>query len=340
MHVALPPSADERYCAWYGARGPDDVLYFGQAAFWSSKARANGDPSADLQRIGPQLIGRFDLAAEKWLPPLDVGEAGSRSGVWDVIVGDDGEVYFTTFFEEAGSVNPSTGRVRRLALGGALNELGEGPAGTIVASRYGSSDQGGDVIAFDRAGHTVRRWSLVSPPGYHIAPKTPLWDDPRQELWVTADQLPNSQHPGTQPRQDANAVDARGDARLVAEPPELMFLAKREDGTVYHVESEGSALRLHVIPPPGRGEPRQIPLDDAFAADVDFAQDVQIAPDGSVVVTRWSGVVHVLYPDGRLRSVALPRSDPSGLYYTAVLREDRLCATYCADVAVVCADAP
>src|SRR5688572_15464283 len=147
VNVALPPSDEERYCAWYGTRGPDDVLYFGQAAFWSSMARADGDPTADLRRAGPQLVGRFDLAGERWLPPLDVGDRQSRSGVWDVLVGDDGEVYFTTFFEEAGSVNPATGRVRRLALGGALNELAEGPAGTVVASRYGSADQGGDAIA-------------------------------------------------------------------------------------------------------------------------------------------------------------------------------------------------
>jgi hypothetical protein len=338
VHVALPPSSEERYCAWYGTVGPDDVLYFGEAAFWSSMARANGDPTADLQHTGPQQIGRFDLARETWLPPLDVGEPGSRSGVWDVLVGNDGEVYFTTFFEEAGSVNPLTGRVRRLVLGGTLNELGVGPAGTIIASRYGGKDLGGDVIAFDHEGHTVRRWTLVSPPGYRIAPKTPLWDDLRQELWVSADQLPGS--PGAAIRKDANAVDASGHARLVTTPPQLMFLAKSANGTVYHVESEGSMLRLHVLPSPGQGDPRTVQLDDAFAADHDFAQDVQIAQDGSVVVTRWSGIVHVLRPNGELHSVALPRNDPAGLYYTAVLHGNRLCATYCADVSVVCVDAP
>ena len=34
------------------------------------------------------------------------------------------------------------------------------------------------------------------------------------------------------------------------------------------------------------------------------------------------------------------RIDPEGLYYTAVLHGDRLCATYCADVTVVCVNAP
>src|SRR5688572_11253968 len=58
VNVARAPSADERYCAWYGSRGKDDVFYFGQAAFWSAMARADGDPTADLRHVGPQLVGR------------------------------------------------------------------------------------------------------------------------------------------------------------------------------------------------------------------------------------------------------------------------------------------
>jgi hypothetical protein len=346
VYVTRAPSADERYCAWYGARGRgDDVLYLGEAAFWSAKAAVGGDPAADLRRPGPQQVGRFDLAAERWLPPLEVGEPESRSGVWDVLMGPDGEVYFTTFFEQAGAVDPATGRVRRLALGGALNELGEGPDGTLLASRYGtgSDDAGdGDVIAFDRDGRIARRWSLATPRGYRVAPKTPLWDDRRGELWVTADQLLLSPIPGAaaQHRQDAVEVDASGAAHLVPEPPELMFVAKARDGTIYRAESEGRDLWLRVLPPPGAGEPRRVALDAAFASDLDFAQDIQVSEDGRVVVTRWSGIVHVLHPDGSVRSVALPHPDPAGLYYTGVVRGGRLCATYCADVTVVCVDAP
>src|SRR5262245_45828701 len=61
VNVARAPSPDERYCAWYGSRGRDDVLYFGQAAFWWAMAKASGDPTADLRHAGPQLVGRFDL---------------------------------------------------------------------------------------------------------------------------------------------------------------------------------------------------------------------------------------------------------------------------------------
>src|SRR5262245_23899399 len=302
VYRASAPSRDERYCAWYGAQGTDGVLYFGEAAFWSAMASANGDPTADLARPGPQLVGRFDLAMERWLPPLAVGEPDSRSGVWDVLVGEDGEVYFTTFFEEAGSVSPATGRVRRLALGGALNELAPGPDGTVLASRYGTgaAESGnGDVIAFDRAGKTVRRWSLTSPPGYRVAPKTPLWDGLRRVLWVTTDELPIDAATGAPapPRHEAVLVDESGAARLSPELPELMFLAKDADGAIYRAESEPHALWLVVVPPPGRGDPHRVPLDEAFAPELDFAQDIQVAADGRVAVTRWSGIVHVLHPD-------------------------------------------
>jgi hypothetical protein len=343
VQVALAPSSTERYCAWYGTEGSDGVLYFGEAAFWSAKAAAGGDPTGDLREPGPQRVGRFDLAEERWLPPLEVGTPESRSGVWDVLEGDDGQIYFTTFYESAGSVRPDTGSVRRLDLGGALNELAHGPDGTVLASRYGSgtSEAGdGDVIAFDRDGRTARRWSLAAPDGYRVAPKTPLWDALRGELWVTADQLPidDGARAERPPRQDAVLVAANGRARLVPEPPELLFAAKSRDGEIYRAETDERALWLTVVPP--RGDERRILLDPAFAASLDFAQDIQVAADGSVVVTRWSGVVHVVARDGSVRSVALPRPDPSGLYYTGVLHGERLCVTYCADVTVVCVDAP
>ena len=343
VYVARAPSPDERYCAWYGAQGRDDVLYAGEAAFWSAKA-SGGDPTGDLAHPGPQLVGRFDLANERWLPPLEVGVPDSRSGVWDVLMGEDGEVYFTTFFEAAGAVDPATGRVRRFALGGALNELGYGPEGTLLASRYGTGnadDGNGDLIAFDRAGQMRRRWTLAAPAGHRIAPKTPVWDDLRRELWITADQLPTGAQSATaKPRQDAIRIDARGRVHLLAEPPELLFVAKARDGTLYRAEADGSSLWLQIVPPPDAGEPRRVALDDAFAPDLDFAQDIQVAADGRVVVTRWSGVVHVVDRDDRVRSVALPRPDPTGLYDTGVLHGSRLCATYCADVTVVCVDAP
>jgi hypothetical protein len=102
----------------------------------------------------------------------------------------------------------------------------------------------------------------------------------------------------------------------------------------------GSGLWLRRIDPEGTDPEHRVLLDPRFAADHDFAQDLKPAAGGRVVVTRWSGAVHVVGADGAVATLRLPRLDPDGLYYTAVLRGDRVCATHCADVTVVCADAP
>ena len=71
--------------------------------------------------------------------------------------------------------------------------------------------------------------------------------------------------------------------------------------------------------------------------EVDFVQDVKPAGDGALV-TRWSGLVHRIGRDGRVRTLRLPKPEPGGLFYTAVASGGRVCATFCADVTVVCAD--
>ena len=77
---AEPPSTEERYCAWYGdVLG--DVLYFGQAAFWSAYRASGEDPRADLAVAGPQLIGRFDLRREQLLAPHRADYGGTASFV-------------------------------------------------------------------------------------------------------------------------------------------------------------------------------------------------------------------------------------------------------------------
>lgn len=343
--TAPAPSAQERYCAWFGD-SDGEVLYFGQAAFWSTMRAADGDPLADMHMPGPQLIGRFDLATETLLPPLSVGTPGSRSGVWDVwhLSGTEtDQVYFTTFFEEAGSVDPETGRIRRLYLGGGLNELADGPGGSVLATRYGSGDASrgdGGVIAIAPEGGIASHWPVTPPPGYRVAPKTPLWDPARSELWVTTDLLPLEAGSGLPERHDTYVLPGDGGPPRSFESPEVQFVARGDDGTLYAAEVSGSDLQLRIVAPPGNDAPRLVPLDPAFPADFDFVQDIQPAPDGRVAVTRWSGRVHVLQADGSVRTAQLPRLDPDGLYYTGVLHGDRLCVTYCADVTVVCVDAP
>ena len=274
VFTAPPPSADERYCAWYGASDAG-VLYFGQAPFWSAMRRAGGDPTADLRRAGPQLVGRFDLARERWLPALDVGGPEMRSGVWDVAL-LDGQLFFSTFYEPAGIVHLDTGRVQRLALGEGLNEWAPGPDGTLLVTRYGSGvdeEGNGSVLAVDGTGALRFEWRLDAPSGYRNAPKTPAWDAVRAQLWVTTDLLPaapagTARQATEQDRHDAYVLSRNGELLDTVAAPEVQFAASGPDGRFHRAvvgpSGEGHALRLEIDPADADVEPRSLLLDPAF----------------------------------------------------------------------------
>jgi hypothetical protein len=146
----------------------------------------------------------------------------------------------------------------------------------------------------------------------------------------------------------AAAHDARvialADGRELARwsSPELQFMAFAADGVGFLVERSEERLMLRVVPP-GSGVPLQLAgrlfvLDEAFPP-LDFAQDVKLAPDGAAIVSRWSGVVHVASPDGRVRRLELPKRE-GALYYTGVARDGAICATRCAGIDVVCEPLP
>ena len=63
---------------------------------------------------------------------------------------------------------------------------------------------------------------------------------------------------------------------------------------------------------------------------------VSVDARGRVVVTRWSGRIHLVSRSGEVERIQLPRAGGAGLYYTGVLSGGRLCATYCDEVTVVC----
>jgi hypothetical protein len=348
VSTAPAPSEAERYCAWYGsARG--GVLYFGESAFWWAMRRASGDPGADLLEPGPQRIGRFDLTARRLLPPLEVGPPDSRSGVWDVLAHPNGRVYFTTYFEESGFVDPETGRVVRLGAGSVgWNELAPGPDGGVIVSRYGNPGGApGAVVVLDAEGAVRAEIPLAGPDGYLVAPKTVAWDPRRGEVWATADLLPAARADLVQ-RRDAFvvAIDGQSSQRWGGGPgePELQFVRFDADGTGQAAVARGERLELVALSPgvglAGLDSAPRVLLDGAFAPTHDFAQDVQPAPGGGAVVARWSGRVHVVDGDGRVRSLRLPALEEGGLYYTAVVAGEMLCATYCAEVTVVCRAAP
>jgi hypothetical protein len=336
------PNSAERYCAWYGdAR--DAVLYFGTAAFWSAMRSHGNDPMADLLVEGPVAIGRFDLRRERMLEPLEVGTAGNRSGVWDVLAHPNGRIYFTTFYEPAGYAEVPGGRVVRLPdLGAGLNELALGPDGGVLASRYGSAlerDGSGAIVSFDPDGTRLAEFPLRAPDGYRVAPKTVAFDPIRREIWATTDLLPIA--PGDHQRHDTYLLSERGEELLRISEPEIQFVVFAEDGTGYRAEVEGRNLWLQ-ISAPGEGPEsgQRILLDGAFAAALDFVQDIELTTDGRAVVSRWSGWVHVVDSPSEVRSTRLPQLADDGLYYSAVAEGDRICATYCSNVSVVCRDIP
>ena len=336
------PSADERYCAWYGSER-DGVLYFGQAAFWSAMRDHDGDPRGDLQAPGPQHIGRVDLARRVVEAPLDVSEPGARSGVWDVLAHDAG-VFYTTFYETAGRVNPATGEVIHFdGLGKGLNELAHGPDGAILVSRYGGADGGdGSVLLLEPDGRVRAEHRLDPTPGHVVAPKSVAFDPVRREIWVNADLLPQGDG---KVRYDARILDLQGREQLRVETPEIQFVAFRPDGWGVTAEVDDRGLWLRILRPtdsdpmPERGQ--RLLLDPHFDRGHDFAQDVQFESGGErVIVMRWSGRYHLLdLARERGTSDVLPRAD-GGIFYTGAVHGDVLCATLCGDVKVVCARPP
>ncbi|MDX1648338.1 MAG: hypothetical protein R3263_00665 [Myxococcota bacterium] len=338
VHRAPAPGPEEPWCAWFGDVG-GDTLYFGISAFWGASRAAGGDPRADLRVPGPQPIGRFDLERERFEPPLLVGPADAPGGVWDVLVHPDGTLWFTTFFGTAGRVDPGSGAVERLeAAGTALNELALAGAGTVVASRYRAHPDGdGEVLVLGPDGAVRARLRLPAPPGLTVAAKSVAWDPLRDEIWVNTDLL----GPGGEARgHDARILDPQGRERMRFRTPELQFVTFGPDGTGWFAERDGPRLRLRIRPPGRAASPLPtgtlVALDDAFPA-TDFVQEIRGAADGSALVTRWSGRLHHVLPDGSVRDVQLPRG-PDALYYTAVRHDGRICATRCGEVAVVCRD--
>jgi hypothetical protein len=335
--LEAPDGAGERSCAWFGdVRGP--VLYFGVSAFWSALRGSGGDPMADLATPGPRWIGRFDLARERFLAPLVLEPAGAASGVWDVLAHPNGRVYFTTYFDLAGSVDPASGEVERFAAAGlGLNELALGENGEILVTRYGlGEDATGALVVLSERGEVLAEHTLASAPGRRALAKSVALDPKRREVWLNTDLLPRSD--GGQIGHDTRVLAVDGRELRTITRPEIQLFAFEPDGTGLFAEAAQGRLWLRRRSPAGLD--RFVLLDGAFDAAHDFAQDLRVEADGSSVITRWSGHVHVVEQSGRSRNLVLPRSAAGELYYTATRRGSRICATRCGRIEVVCDDLP
>ena len=306
---------EERYSAWF-ADERDGVLYFGLSPFWTELWRT-GDPAADQAHAGPHLIGRFDLASESFLPPLVARAAAPdvRSSVWDVLAHPNGWIYYTTFFEEMGRVDPKSGAVERFdALGLGLNELALGPGGAVYTTRYGSAtgenvghrtESDGSLVVLAPDGKLLREIPLHARDDAFTAPKSVAVDPKSGRVFVNADVL---------------APDGSVSfARFVVEPdlesvyampdsPELQFVAFSATGRGIVVEASGGRLRVVL----GDGERDGPSADLGPREEHDFAQDIHFAADGTAAITFWSGRVELVRERaGRFERASLQLDKPA-----------------------------
>jgi len=337
-HLAAPEAGA---CAWFGdAR--DDVLYFGIAGFWSELRAAGGDPEADLASPAPRWVGRFSLAEERMLAPLVIDNV-APSGVWDVLAHPNGRVYFSTYFGPAGAVDPETQAVQYFEGAGlGLNEIVLGPDGTILFTRYGyGADARGSVVVLAEDGRLLRELPLEGPPGLRPAAKSLAFDPLRREIWLNTDLFELEGGAQAATPHDTRILSWEGPELARFEAPEVQFMTFAEDGTGAFAELHGTRLELRWRLPEDADRPLPerppILLDDAFPVGFDFVQDVRVE-DGVALVTRWSGRVHRVAPDGTHDVLALPRA-ADDLYYSATsARGTRICATRCGGVVVACQD--
>jgi hypothetical protein len=171
-HIGLQTnSGQEIYDSWF-ADTDGRIIYFGQSPFWREYFAAEvPDPQGDLRKEGDYLIGRFDTEKDTFLAPLKVGRG--RASVVDVLYHTKNHnVYFTTFFDMMGYVNPKTNKVVYFkALGMGFNELYEGPGGKIYVTRYSSEQKNGSVVVITPAGTLLKEF-FIRLPGFIIAPKS------------------------------------------------------------------------------------------------------------------------------------------------------------------------
>jgi hypothetical protein len=327
----------ERYSAWFGD-SDGRILYFGLSPFWELYWRSGGDATRDLVQPGDQLIGRFDLATETFLAPLRVREMQPevRSTVWDVLVHSNGRVYFTTLYEEMGSVAADGSDVRRFDdLGVGFNELDEGPDGNVYVTRYQSRPVGrtassyGAVTVLTPEGELVRETRLASRDATQTAPKSIAVDPRSGEVWINTDTFRS----GTGVYHETLRISGQGEL-LSREVPraELLFPAFDQEGRGWFAERTGRTLTVRVTD----GEALVASASLGPLALWDFVQDIKFAKDGTAALATWTGRVHLL----RIEGGSLRRRDArfhmpadcfparsAGLLYTAILHESRVYAT-------------
>lgn len=327
----------EPYSAWF-ADTDGRVLYFGLSPFWLLWWRSGGDALADLEVPGDHLIGRFDLQRELFLPPLRVCATGPRcrGSVWDVLVHSNGRIYFTTYFEEIGSVEPDGSDLHIFeGIGWGFNELYEGPDGHLFVTRYSddpldaTKQRYGALVELTSEGRLLREVRFEKRGDRFTAPKSVAVDPISGEIWINSDIFPSA----GRIRYERIRLAPDG-AVLLREPapPELHFVTFDPQGRGYFAESFEGMFRLRITSPDH--ELLEIPLGPREG--VDFVQDIHVGPSGVAALAFWSGRVTLIrpVPDGYEQldlRLTPPRGCPSlrqhPLLYSAFVFRDRVYAT-------------
>ncbi|MFQ5699190.1 MAG: hypothetical protein ACE5IL_13010 [Myxococcota bacterium] len=321
-------SGGERYSAWFADRDRT-TLYFGLSPFWHLWWATGGDARTDLETPGEHWIGRFSLTRERFLPPLRVSRASghSRGSVWDVLVHSNGRIYYTTLFEEIGSVDPDGSRLAHFpGLGIGWNELAEGPRGHVYVTRYSDAPANpdhqhfGGLAILSADGKLLRERRFPRTPERFTAPKS-LAVGPKGSVWLNTDTFVEG---GEILHERIHlAPDGRVLERTSA-GPELLLPAFDRRGRAWLIEDAGGALQLRIATGEQLGPP--VPLGPREPLDV--VQDLRFTSRGVALLALWSGRVIEVEPEPagtfrvrRFRIERPPDCRPPGgrsVLYTAV----------------------
>lgn len=345
----------ERYSAWF-ADSDGSTLYFGLSPFWHLWWATGGDARADLRVPGDHWIGRFSLDGERFLAPLRVSREGdgSRGSVWDVLVHSNGRIYYTTLFEEIGSVEPDGGDLRHFpGLGVGFNELAEGPEGHVYVTRYSDAPSDpdhqhfGSLVILSASGRLLRERRFRGTPARFTAPKS-LAVGPRGSVWLNTDTFLE----GGEILHERIHLAPNGDViERSSAAPELLFPAFDREGRAWLIEAAGGALQLRIAAATDAGgastDPAKIGPAIALGPreSLDFVQDLRFTSGGVAVLALWSGRVIEIepHPDGTFRvrrlRLELPADcrPPAGrsVLYTAIPHAGSIYATLFCDATIL-----
>jgi sugar lactone lactonase YvrE len=286
----------ERYGSWFGD-SDGRVFYFGLSPFNTELRRCEAEggslcPLRELGRTGDHLIGRFDMDEERFLAPLLVrsNDPEATSSVWDVLVHSNGRIYYTTFWNEFGSVLPDGGDVRHYpGAGDGLNELWEGPGGEIYVTRYLGEKPG--IAVFGPDGRLRRELVMPQAPGATICPKSLAVDPNRGDVWFNTDTFYEDGRPVGF---DAYRMSAGGEVLEQVSHPLLAFVSFDAAGRGWFVDDTGGAWAVRIVEPDGTTT--RVELGPRGLIDV--VQDVKHHGDVTVLATWQRRVFAVRAPLG------------------------------------------